>query len=395
MYSSTMFDRDAYKEMLKYLGSDEAIIITGPRRVGKTTALNYLYKRIESTNKIFLDLEDPLTRSYFDKINYEEIKQPFEQKGIDFNTKNYIFLDEIQFHKNIPSIMKYFHDHFNTKFFVTGSSSFYLKNLFNESMSGRKYLFEMFPLSFDEFLRFKETKYHAPDGDNEISEITYIQLQPLYEEYILYGGYPKVVLAKTIEEKIANLRDIFTAYFQKEVLELSDFRKDEEIRKLILLLTERVGQKLDIQRICSEMGISRVTITNFLEFLHGTYLIDLVSSYGKHGISARKQSKVYFIDTGLLNFLGKKEIGSIFENSVYLNLKNKEDVVRKIKYYEDDRKEIDFIIDDFAYEVKTSPSTFDLEILKRRSEKLNLKSNFVVSYKYSKIPNIKYGFQIL
>lgn len=395
MYSMLMFDRDIYQDILQYLGTDEAIIITGPRRVGKTTALNYFFDKIESSNKIFLDLEDPLTRSYFDKINYEEIKQPFEQKGINFNIKNYIFLDEIQFHKNLPSIMKYFHDHFNTKFFVTGSSSFYLKNLFSESMSGRKHLFEMYPLSFAEFLRFKETKYHAPNNIQKISESMYIELQPLFEEYILYGGYPKVVLAKTIEEKTANLRDIFTAYFQKEILELSDFRKDEEIRKLILLLTERVGQKLDIQKISSEMGISRVTIANFLEFLHGTYLIDLISPFGKNGISIRKQSKVYFIDTGLLNFLGKKEIGNIFENSVYLTLKKKEDIVRKIKYYENEGKEIDFIIDDTAYEVKSFPSAFDLSILKRRSGKLNLKLSFIVSYKYSKLPDTKYGFQIL
>ena len=349
MYSKLMFDRSIYTQIDKYLDHDEAIVLTGPRRVGKTTTLRHFYDQIKSDNKIVLDLEDPLNRSIFDKINYEEIKQSFEQKGIGFNIKNYIFLDEIQFYKNIPSVMKYFHDHFNTKFFVTGSSSFYLKNLFSESMSGRKFLFEMYPLSFDEFLKFKEVKYQPPNPKDKVSKTTYTLFQPFYEEYILYGGYPEVVLAKTIDEKNQKLRDIFTAYFQKEVLELSDFRKDEEIRKLILLLTERVGQKLDIQKISSEMGISRPTILNFLEFLHGTYLIDLVPSFGKHGISARNQSKVYFIDTGLLNFLGKKEVGSIFENSIYLNLKKKEDVIRKIKYYEREGKEIDFIINNFSF----------------------------------------------
>ena len=393
MYSGLMFNRSAYKLISSHIDHPEAIIITGPRRVGKTTTLKHFFEKIASPNKIFLDIEDPLNQSFFDRKNYGEIKQLLENKGLNFETKNYIFLDEIQFQKNLPSVIKYFYDHHNTKFLVTGSSSFYLKNLFSESLSGRKFLFEMFPLDFSEFLEFKGIKYKLPKITDKINESTYLLFQPLYEEYIHYGGFPQVVLAKTIDDKNKALSDIFSAYFQKEILELSDFKKNSDVRNLILLLTQRVGQKLDIQRVSSELGIARPTIHNFLEFLHGTYLIDLILPFGKFDTSIRKQSKVYFLDTGLLNFLGKKETGNIFENAVYLNLKIKEDVIRKIQYYQSDRQEIDFIIDGTAYEAKTFPSDSDLSSLQRYAKKVGVQNCFIYSYRYAKTKNTIYGFQ--
>ena len=140
--------RFIFKKIEPYLNSPEAIIINGMRRVGKTTVLAYFYDYIASKNKIFIDLENPINRKYFEEDNYEQIKISFEVLGIDFSRQAFIFLDEIQFVKKLPSIIKYFIDHYKVKFFLTGSASFYLKNLFTESLAGRKYIFELFPLSF-------------------------------------------------------------------------------------------------------------------------------------------------------------------------------------------------------------------------------------------------------
>lgn len=84
---------------------------------GKTTLLNHIFASIESQNKIFLDLENPINRKYFEEKNYERIKKSFEFMGIDFETRAYFFLDEIQFVKNLPSIAKYLIDHYRVKFF--------------------------------------------------------------------------------------------------------------------------------------------------------------------------------------------------------------------------------------------------------------------------------------
>ncbi len=157
------FSRTIFQEIKHYLSSPEAIILTGMRRTGKTTLLNLIQGEIPSENKLFLDLENPLNRKYFEEENYEKIRASFEFLGLDFNARTYIFLDEIQHVKNLPSIVKYFIDHYKAKFFLTGSASFYLKNLFTESLAGRKIIFELFPLTFREFLIFKKANFKMPD----------------------------------------------------------------------------------------------------------------------------------------------------------------------------------------------------------------------------------------
>ena len=139
--------RKLFSVIEKHLEAKPAIVVTGMRRVGKTTLLRYFFEKINSSNKLFLDLEDPLNRSIFEKDNYQAVKTAFERRGVDFSEKGYLFLDEIQFTPNLPSVVKYFYDHYQIKFFLTGSASFYLRNLFGESLAGRKYLF-LLPLPF-------------------------------------------------------------------------------------------------------------------------------------------------------------------------------------------------------------------------------------------------------
>src|SRR3989338_3161618 len=147
--------RDLYAEIEPYMDQPETIVITGMRRTGKTTLLRFMYEKVGQNNKLFLDLENTLNRKYFEEEDYERIKFNLEVLGLNFQNKAFLFLDEIQFIKNLPSIVKYLADHYSVKFFLTGSSSFYLKNLFSESLSGRKYIFELFPLNLNDFLRLK------------------------------------------------------------------------------------------------------------------------------------------------------------------------------------------------------------------------------------------------
>lgn len=142
-----IIERRLFADLAPYLDSPEAVIITGMRRTGKSTAMQYQYDRVSSDNKLLLDLENPLNRRYFEEENYERIKFTLTGLGLDFKQRAYVFIDEIQFMKNIPSVAKYFIDHYQTKFFLTGSASFTMKNLFSESLAGRKVIFELSPLS--------------------------------------------------------------------------------------------------------------------------------------------------------------------------------------------------------------------------------------------------------
>src|SRR4030042_2457135 len=94
--------RTIYEQIKKYLESPEAIVITGMRRTGKTTLLKHIYEQINSKNKLFLDLENPVNRKYFEEINYEQVRLTFETLGLSLAQKPFVFLDEIQFGKNIP-----------------------------------------------------------------------------------------------------------------------------------------------------------------------------------------------------------------------------------------------------------------------------------------------------
>ena len=118
-----LIERDIFVKIKPYINSPGAIVITGMRRVGKTTLLRQIMEEIKSENKIFLDMENPATRKYFEEENYETILNNLRFLGMDTSKKGYVFLDEIQFLKNIPSDVKYLSDHYKIKFFLSGSTS--------------------------------------------------------------------------------------------------------------------------------------------------------------------------------------------------------------------------------------------------------------------------------
>ena len=384
--------REVYHKIKPYIHSPEAIVITGMRRSGKTTLIKYVYDQIDSKNKLFVDLENPLNQKYFEEENYEKIKFNFELLGLNFSKQGYLFLDEIQFIKNLPSVVKYLFDHYRIKFFLTGSSSFYLKNLFSESLAGRKYIFELFPFNFKEFLTLKNEKISLPTPCRKISHSIFNTFAKLYEEYLLFGGFPGVINKPSIEEKKMALSDIFSSYFQLEVIQLGDYRKVSAVRDLILLLMQRAGSKLDIQKLSLELKISRPTIYEYLSFLEGTYFIKLIKPYSRsRDVEIRGGEKVYICDSGILNNLARVSEGSLFENNIFQNLRTKGEV----NYYQKGASEIDFILNKKqAFEVKITPTNQDLDKLRKITKDLRLKKFNLVGKNFSDLENVIYGFLI-
>lgn len=382
--------RKLYQKIWDRIDTPEAIVVTGMRRVGKTVLLRQVYDDLVSQNKIFLDLENPVNQKYFEEENYEAIRYQLEVLGINSKARAYIFLDEIQFVKNVPSVVKYLMDHYPYKFFMTGSASFYLKNLFSESLAGRKILYELFPLDFEEFIELKGQNMAVPRG--KINEALYLTIIPLYREYVEYGGFPGVVGKSSTDEKKEALNEIFTSYFNKEVLGIGEFRNNTVVRDLILLLAVRVGSKIDVQKLAVELGVTRITINEYLAFLEGTYFISLVSPHSTNrDTEIRGAKKVYLCDTGLLHALGKAEFGAVFENMVFHQLKNLDEV----KYYQrKSQVEVDFVMNaNESWEVKTKASLQDLKRVEKLGRELGLKKNHVVSFEWVDLP-VLYGFQI-
>jgi predicted AAA+ superfamily ATPase len=383
MYISDMLlDRKLLKTVIPLLSSPEAIIISGMRRTGKTSFLRLIYNQIPSTNKLFLDLENPINQKYFEEMNFDRVKASLGLLGLDWSQPATLFLDEIQLVKTLPQVLKYLMDHNRLKCFLTGSASFYLRNVFTESLAGRKYIFELHPLDFEEFLLFKGSPLRPAGPDTPPTFPVYETLAPFYDEYLSFGGFPGVVLKSSIEEKRRSLDDIFTSYFQLEVLRLGDYRKNDALRDLILLLMQRVGSAVDIQKLSAELRLSRITVAEYLSFLEGTYFIKTIRPFSRNrDTEIRKMAKVYACDAGLANHLGRIPPGSLFENNVFQTLRTRGEV----NYYRrKNGSEIDFILNkEVGYEAKETVTQGDLTTLERLSHDLGLKDFKIVALHFS------------
>jgi predicted AAA+ superfamily ATPase len=161
----------------------------------------------------------------------------------------------------------------------------------------------------------------------------------------------------------------------------------------MLLIAQRVGSKLDIQKISRELGISRPTLYDYLAFLEGTFFLKMIRPFStKRNSEIRKMPKVYFCDSGLAGRLASLEEGRLFENSIFQILRQKGEV----GFYE--RKhggEIDFILNkENGYEVKITPQQRDANQLNRLAQELRLKTFQIVSKNYAELDNVTYGFMI-
>lgn len=381
-----LYPRQIFRKLEAELGTKEVTVITGMRRVGKTTALTYLFDLVKSRNKAILDLENPLHRKVFEEENYDNVWNNLKEFKLTNNTKAYLFLDEVQNLPEISRVVKYLYDHFDVKFFLTGSSSYYLRNLFPESLAGRKIIFEMFPLNFAEFLVFKQIKREAADSfalkAQNKNKIAYERLISYYNEFLEFGGFPSVVLENDPERKKVLLSEIFTSYFEKDAKNLADFKDMSKLRDIILLLVPRVGSRIEIGKLANNLSVSRETVYSYLSFLEQTYFISFLSRYSKSiDRQAAGSKKLFFCDCGMANVLGRMSQGQLLEQSVFQNLRTH----HKLNFYsKEGASEIDFIVDNkIALEVKTSMSQQDLFNLKRRSKGLNINEAYVLTLQYS------------
>lgn len=377
-------ERQIHTKMRNFLKERQIIVITGMRRVGKTTLAKELLKEIDSENKIYIDLQQIENREVFSGKNFDNILLELRnKKGLDLNQKMYIAIDEIQLVPELPGIIKYLYDHNDIKFIVTGSSSYYMKNLFTESLSGRKIIFELYPLNFDEFLNFKNIKhgnnidFTAPNNPSS----GYWSFKVYYDEFIEYGGFPEVALASSPEVKKEILKDIINSYINIDVETLSDFKKKDDFYKLVKILAERAGSRIDYAKLSKIVGISNVTLKNYLKFLEDTYLIHRISVFTEsREKEITKAQKLYFSDTGIANILADLSGGAKFENTVFNQLKH----YGEVRYYAlKTGREIDFVLkrekeDPVALGVKETPTRFDVENLIKLAKVAGISKSVVV-----------------
>ncbi len=383
-----MKKRVLFYKLKKHLKHKNALVIVGMRQVGKTTLMRELFKEVGDVKKIWFDLDNPLDQKIFENDDFESIYEILSQRAKikDKKERLHLFIDEIQNFPEITKIIKFLIDHYGVKFVVTGSSAFYLKNLFPESLSGRKFLYQLDPLDFQEFLYFRdfislgevrEKSIEQAIGKN-IEYVNFKKREVEYEEYLSFGGFPEVVLTKDVDTKKEVLRNIFASFFEKDLLLLSDFTSIKELRDLILLLVPRVGSRIDISRLASELGISRPRVYSYLEFLQAVFFIKFLPKFSK-GIdkSVAGGRKVYFKDTGILNIIGNVNDAQLLENAVV----NQFSQYGETSFYNKKNiNEIDIILDKKnGFEIKTTGTPSDERRLQKVAGTIPIKEASIVS----------------
>ena len=374
-----MYERKIYPDLLSHLAEKEVSVITGMRRVGKTTALRYLLDQTPHDNKLYLDLERIEDRAIFTQNNFSEIQTDLEIKGIDFSQPAVIALDEVQLVPDAVSFIKYYHDHFSVKFIISGSSSYYLRNRITESLAGRKQIFDMYPLDFQEFLTFKEIDSSPLQAFRlkPYRQSLYAQYTAHYEEFIQYGGFPDVVLAGTADKKVRLLKDVLNSYIELDVKLLSDYTAIDDLYRLVSLLASRIGSRLDYTKLASLIGISRHKVKDYLHLLERTYFLHLIKPYSANTDRAiAVQPKMYLADTGLISQLAQVSSGALFENAIALQLMR----LGSLSYFQlKTGQEIDFILDrQAAIEVKETPTPSDSSVLVARATSLGLQETQLI-----------------
>lgn len=372
-------DRLIFPNLKEHLTKKYITIITGLRRTGKTTLLKKLMDEFVGDNKIYLDLERIDNRELFSEKNYENIVLALTARGLDFKTKTLIAIDEVQLQPEIVSPIKYLYDNYQIKFVVTGSSSYYIKNLFSESLAGRKKVFELSTLNFQEFLQFKDVKIKPSYAlDKEFIRSEYERIKTFYEEYILYGGFPDVALTDDVLEKKDIVSDILNSYLNIDIKNISEIRDQKNVHTLLKMLASRACTRLGYSKLSSLTGISRPSVYNYLDLLENTFVITRLPVLSKNSDrEIVKAPKIFINDNGLLNQLASVSSGIQFENAIYNQLKS----YGNLQYYSlKTGKEIDFIIDgNTTVEVKETASKNDLTSLKHLSKNISITKNLIIS----------------
>lgn len=250
------------------------------------------------------------------------------------------------------------------KLIVSGSSSFEIKSKFTDSLAGRTINFELLPLNFSEFLRFKGSGIRL---DKPVKSAPLVnELQTLFHDFVLYGGYPRVALEKEVKAKGVYLSQVINTYIRKDIRDLANIRNIDKFNKLLEILACQCGQLLNITELADTAGITRPTVENYLFILEQTYVIQLLRPFSRNIRGELfKTPQIFFHDTGIAQLLRFKEFpktihGSMLENTIFTQLR-KDSRLKAFYYWRtQDGKEIDFIVrrgdDLIPVEVKTTAS---------------------------------------
>lgn len=345
--------RKLERSILQFLDAPEIIAVLGARQCGKTTMIEHLFAKLPKA--VSLSFEDQKTLALF------------EQAPDDFITayvrgNRFLFIDEFQYARHGGKILKYIYDKEKIKIIISGSSALEITVHAVKYLVGRIVVFELFPFDFEEWMMVKDPfmlkileryKKHGKIKKSipSIASPVHEKFVGFHEEYIRFGGYPRVVIEESLEKKEQLLQNIYNTYFLREVRDVLGLIDDYKLQMLLKALSLQVGNLIEYEELGRLSGFSFPTLKKILNFLEKTYVCRFIRPFYKNKrTEIVKNPKVYFFDTGLRNatiddfrkLSDRPDAGALLENGLTMEMMKKG---YDIHFWRDKKQlELDFII---------------------------------------------------
>lgn len=297
-----MYKRIFEETIAKKFFKGKIIIIVGARQIGKTTLSLELTKEFSKKDVRLFNCDNPSDREQLANKDLEFLKQLIGKAKL-------IFVDEAQKVENIGETLKLLVDFYKKKkqIIVTGSSSLNLLDNTQEPLTGRKYVYQLFPLSLQEIY---------PDKN-------YLKIIKELESLIIFGSYPEVVSQSSFEEKKELLQELSSSYIYKDILGFQDIKSPDVLVKLLKALALQIGSEVSYNELSNTINIDKKTIERYVQLLEKNFVVFRLKPFTKNKRrEISKLRKIYFYDNGIrnavinnFNFLdSRKDIGSLWEN---------------------------------------------------------------------------------
>lgn len=272
-----MFKRTLSDTVKKKIGKGKAIMVIGPRQVGKTTMI---LKELEGIDYQFFDGDDPTVRTLLKSPNTEQIRQLIGKHKV-------VFIDEAQRIEGIGLTLKIIIDQFkDVQLWISGSSSFTLSHELSEPLTGRKWQYEMYPISWEEFEE----------------HVGMLKAEQQLETRLLYGFYPDVLNNPGEEREI--LKNLVNSYLYRDILAHADMRKPEILEKLVQALAWQIGSEVNYNELAQTVGVDKKTVLRYIDILEKGYVIFRLGTYSRNlRNEVKRNKKIYFYDVGVRNMI--------------------------------------------------------------------------------------------
>ncbi|MBU2638385.1 MAG: ATP-binding protein [Nanoarchaeota archaeon] len=310
-----MEQRDAFHTILKYLKDRQIICITGLRRTGKTVLMHHLIshmiKEIPKESVLYYNFD------LLDESIENILKQYGSKVKIDIKKERiFVFLDEVQKHKNWENELKLLYDNFlNIKFLVSGSSSLFIEKKTKESLGGRAFSFMLEPMRFAEYSRIAGFKY-----DEERLTLYKGEIEKAFGHYLSIGGFPELI-GETDPEKIGMYVKelVVDKIIYMDIPQAFKIDEPELLSRIFMIISSSPGMIFDYGAIASDLQRNRKTISNYVSYLEKAFLIKKIYNYSKNLLTSEKKlKKIYPVSTAFAYF-ANAEPGKIIETAVLMN----------------------------------------------------------------------------